>query len=139
MTGLLEIYGVKTYKSRQWWYTVINRILIIDDEIIFCKALKYHLTQKGYDVDICNSYHEFQHEIDLFQFDLILLDIHLEDIHGLDLFKIAQEINPKIKVIIISAYLDYDNISKAKELGAYDFVYKNTKMFQVLDQLFDGM
>jgi DNA-binding NtrC family response regulator len=118
---------------------VINRILVIDDEIIFCRAIKSHLTQKGYEVDVCRSYHEFQENIDLDQFDLLLLDINLEDIHGLDLFKIAQEINPNIKIIVISAYLDYDNISKAKELGAYDFVCKNTKMFEVLEQLFDGM
>ena len=120
-------------------YTLINKILIIDDEIIFCNALRYHLIQKGYAVNVCNSYLEFQEGINLGQFDLILLDLNLGDINGLDLFKIAKEINPTIKVIIISAYLDHSSISKAKELGAYDYICKNTKLFQVLDQLFEGI
>ncbi|MGA1826555.1 MAG: response regulator [bacterium] len=118
---------------------MVNRILIVDDEKIFCNALKYHLIQKGYTVNVCNSYLEFQEKINLRQFDLILLDLNLGDINGLDLFEIAKELNPAIKVIIISAYLDHSSISKAKELGAYDYISKNTRLFQVLDQLFEGI
>lgn len=120
-------------------YTLINKILIIDDEIIFGKALKNHLIRRGYAVDVRNSYVGFQEEINLHQFDIILIDLNLRDINGLNIFKIAKEINPNIKVIIISAYLDHSNISKAKELGAYGSVCKNTKLFKVLDQLFVGI
>ena len=49
------------------------------------------------------------------------------------------EIHPDIKIIIVSSYLDQSNITKAKELGAYKCISKNSKLFQVLDQIFEAI
>lgn len=119
--------------------TLINRILIIDDEIVFCEALKNHLSQKGSNVRIYNSYHEFQSEADVSQYDLILLDLHLRDIKGLELLQIVLDGHPDLKVVIISSYLDRKNISQAKKLGAYDCISKNSQMFKTLDQLLESI
>jgi DNA-binding NtrC family response regulator len=118
---------------------VISKILIIDDEIIFCNALRYHLTQKGYAVKVCTSYTEFQNHITLWEFDLVLLDLNLEDIKGIDLLQIAMGMNPDIKIIVVSAYLDDHNIEKAKELGAYECTHKNSQMFKILDRIIESM
>jgi len=118
---------------------VINNILIIDDEIIFCNALRYHLIQKRYDVEVCTSYHEFKNNISIWQFDLVLLDLNLKDIKGLELLQIILGIRQDLKVIIVSAYLDHKNVLKAKELGAYDCTSKNSQMFQVLDRIIDTL
>ncbi|MEW5802712.1 MAG: response regulator [bacterium] len=111
----------------------------MDDEIIFCNALRYHLTQRGYRVESCTSFHDFQKNINLWQFDLVLLDLNLKDIKGLDFLQIIIGIRPGLKVIILSAYLDHRNIVKAKELGAYECISKNSQMFQVLDQIIDAL
>ena len=118
---------------------MISKILIIDDEVIFCEALKNHLSQKGSDVRIYNSYHEFQSESDVSQYDLILLDLHLRDIKGLELLRILLDDNPDLKVVIISSYLDRKNISQAKKLGAYDCISKSSQMFKILDQLLESI
>lgn len=119
--------------------TLINKILIIDDEIIFCNALRYHLIQKKYDVEICTSHYEFKNKISIWQFDLVLLDLNLKDIKGLELLQIVLGVRPDLKVIIVSAYLDQRNILKAKELGAYECTSKNSQMFQVLDRIIDTL
>ena len=129
----------KKARGKQDVYTLINKILIIDDEIIICNAIKSHFTQKGYDVEICLSYQEFQEKINLGKYDLMFLDLHLKDIKGLDLLKIARNMEPSLKIIIISSYLDPGNISKAKELGAYECTSKNSQMFQVLDQIIETL
>jgi|GEM_PF-2701927 len=116
---------------------MINRILIVDDELILCNALRYHLLNKGYEVEISTCYQEFQKKINTGQFDLMLLDLHLNDIEGLDLLKIARQISSEMKIIMVSSYLDQNNISMAKELGAYECVRKNSQMFQVLDQIIE--
>ena len=64
--------------------------LIIDDAIIICNAIKSHYTQKGYYVK-SSSYQEFQDNVTLEKFDLILLDLNLKDIKGLDLLKSARD------------------------------------------------
>jgi len=113
--------------------TLINRILVIDDNIIFCNAMKYHLLQKEFDVETCISQSEFQDKIDIKHFDLILLDMKLQDADGLDMLQYILKISPNKKVIIISSYLDDKSILKANELGAYKFIHKSSKLFEDLD------
>ena len=121
------------------FYTLINKILIIDDEVIVCNAIKSHYILKGYYVEGCSSYQEFQDNVILEKFDLILLDLNLKDIKGLELLKIIREIHPDIKIIVVSSYLDHINISKARELGAFKCISKNSQLFQALDQIFEAI
>lgn len=119
--------------------TLINRILVIDDNTIFCNAMKYHLLQKEFDVETCISQSEFQDKIDIKKFDLILLDMKLQDADGLDMLQYILKINPDKKVIIISSYLDDQSILKANELGAYKFIHKSSKLFEDLDLIINKM
>ncbi|MGA1797088.1 MAG: response regulator [bacterium] len=128
-----------TKDALKWEYNVVYKILIMDEEIIFCNALRYHLTHKGYDVKLCSSYNELQDKINLFEFDLIVLDLNFKNQKGLEILQIAKGINPKIQVIFVSGYPDHQLISKAKALGANAFACKNVQLFQVLDQIMETM
>jgi DNA-binding NtrC family response regulator len=106
--------------------------LVIDDNKIFCNALKYHLSQKEYDVETCISHTEFQDK-DIKEFDLILLDMRLRDAQGFDIVQYILKKYPDKKIIIISSYLDDESILKANELGAYKCIHKSSKLFEELD------
>jgi class 3 adenylate cyclase len=56
--------------------------------------------------------------------DIILSDINMPVMDGLTLLANTKEKNPLTKTIIISAYGDMENIRKAMNLGAFDFVTK---------------
>lgn len=56
--------------------------------------------------------------------DLILSDINMPVMDGLTLLSHTKEHNPLLKTVIISAYGDMENIRKAMNLGAFDFVTK---------------
>jgi len=116
-------------------FTLIGSILIIDDNMIFCNALKSHFTQKEYNVKTCISFREFKDKIDIKNFDLIFLDLRLQDAEGLDILESILEICPDKKVIIISSYLDDECIAKAKEIGAFQCIPKNSQLFEKLDYL----
>ncbi|MGA1841019.1 MAG: response regulator [bacterium] len=118
---------------------MINKILVIDDNIIFCNALKYHLSHKEYDVEICISYAEFQDKIDIREFDLVLLDMRLKDSKGLDILQYILKINPNQRIIMVSSYLDNENILKAKEIGAYICINKNSNLFHELDHIIETL
>ena len=118
---------------------MISKILVIDDNNIFCNAIKNHLSQKEYDVEICISYSEFQDKIDIREFDLILLDMRLKDAKGLDILQYILKMDPNQRVIMISSYLDYENILKAKELGAYICINKNSNLFHELDHIIETL
>ena len=56
--------------------------------------------------------------------DLVLSDINMPGMDGLTLLQRVPEINPVVKVVIVSAYGDMDNIREAMNRGAFDFLTK---------------
>ncbi len=56
--------------------------------------------------------------------EIILLDINMPVMDGLSLLEIIHNRNPEIIAVIISAYNDMNNIRRAMNHGAYDFVTK---------------
>ena len=118
---------------------MVNKILIIDDNSIFCNAMRYHLLQKSYDVAICGSFSEFQEGIDVEDYDLILLDMRLKDATGIDFLKIITKSYPSKKIIIVSSFLDDTNMAKALEFGVFTCLDKNSNLFDELDRIIEGI
>ena len=56
--------------------------------------------------------------------DLILLDIRMPKKGGMDVIKEAKIINPRIDILIVSAWVSDDVAEEALELGATDYVIK---------------
>ncbi len=56
--------------------------------------------------------------------DLVLSDINMPLMDGLTLLSKVSEISPLIKVVMVSAYGDIENIRTAMNRGAFDFVCK---------------
>lgn len=56
--------------------------------------------------------------------DLVLLDIKMPKKSGIIVIKEAKEYNPKIDILIVSAYLSDDVVKQAFEYGATDYCVK---------------
>ena len=55
---------------------------------------------------------------------LLLSDINMPGMTGFDLLKMAREKYPFLTIFMVSAYGDQENMTKAKALGAADFITK---------------
>ena len=105
------------------------RILVVDDEPRFERLVLQRL-RKG----VQEGIYEFSFAADglealeIFKqdpaFNMVLTDINMPRMDGLTLLERLREINPLLKVVIVSAYGDMPNIRKAMNLGAFDFVTK---------------
>ncbi|MBK8969581.1 MAG: response regulator [Lewinellaceae bacterium] len=105
------------------------RILVVDDEPRFERLVLQRL-RKG----VQEGLYDFRFAADgvealeVFEqdpaFDMVLADINMPRMDGLTLLGRLREINPLLKVVIVSAYGDMPNIRKAMNLGAFDFVTK---------------
>jgi two-component system response regulator YesN len=56
--------------------------------------------------------------------DIILTDIRMPKMDGLEMTQAILQLNPKCKIIILSAYSDFSYAQQALRLGAFDFVKK---------------
>lgn len=55
---------------------------------------------------------------------LILTDINMPRMNGIELLKNIKELYPKLKVIMITAYGDEQNVREAKQFGAEEYFIK---------------
>ena len=66
------------------------KILVVDDEEDLCEILKFNLEVEGYDVDTANSAEEAL-QMNLTDYNLLLLDVMMGEISGYRLARILRE------------------------------------------------
>lgn len=103
-----------------------KKILILEDEEILLHLLKKKLTQKGYQVLIARDGEEGSKLIREVIPDLILLDLLLPKKRGFEIMEeLAKEEKLKeIPVIVISNSGEREELERAKNLGAKDWLIK---------------
>ncbi len=105
------------------------RILVVDDEpdVEFLIRKKFRKKIRNNELDF-----EFaQNGVEALEklggndnVELVLTDINMPQMDGLTLIKKIQEFHYTVKSVVVSAYDDMDNIRKAMNFGAFDFITK---------------
>ncbi|MCD0475106.1 sigma-54 dependent transcriptional regulator [Flavobacterium sp. EDS] len=108
------------------------KILLIEDDISFCKLLDRFLTKKAYTVVTAFSATEARNIIKNESFDLIITDLRLPDSDGIGLMAEFKKIYPEIPVILMTGYSDVNTAVKAIKNGAADYISKPFNPEEVL-------
>lgn len=101
----------------------MKKILLIEDDVAFCKMMNHFLTKNNYAVINAHSAHEAR-ELFNSNFDLILCDIRLPDCDGIELMTEFLSSFPEIPVILMTGYADVTTAVKAMKKGASDYISK---------------
>lgn len=110
----------------------MSKILLIEDDISFCKLLEKFLIKKAYEVIIAFSAAEARSAIKNESFDLILTDLRLPDSDGIGLMTEFKHSHPHIPVIMMTGYSDVNTAVKAIKNGAADYISKPFNPDEVL-------
>jgi two-component system response regulator HydG len=110
----------------------MSKILLIEDDISFCKLLEKFLIKKAYDVTIAFSASEARLAMKKESINLILMDIRLPDFDGIGLMAEFKNSNPEIPVILMTGYSDVNTAVKAIKNGAADYISKPFNPDEVL-------
>ncbi|TBL76583.1 response regulator transcription factor [Paenibacillus thalictri] len=70
---------------------------------------------------------------------LLITDIGMPEMNGLDLIKAVKEINPRMKVIILSCHDEFPYAQQAVKLSVNDYVLKETMEPETMIQLLENM
>ncbi len=100
------------------------KILIIDDEESIRFTLEEFFSDEGYEIATAEYFDEALKIIDVSDFDLILADINLKGKSGIDILEKVKIRKLNCPVVMITAAPDFDTVSDALRLGAYDYVSK---------------
>ena len=106
-----------------------KKLLLVDDEPLILKGLKFSLEQDGYQTVLAADGEEALAKVDAEDFDLILLDVMLPKMSGIE---VCQRIREKSSVPIIMLTAKGEQIDKilGLEYGADDYM---TKPFNILE------
>lgn len=106
-----------------------KKLLVVDDEEILLKGLKFSLIQDGYDVDTAVDGADAYDKIMENDYDLVLLDIMLPKMNGLEVCKKVRKTS-MVPIIMLTAKGDDSSKVLGLEYGADDYM---TKPFNMLE------
>ncbi len=106
-----------------------KRILLVDDEPLMLKGLKFALEQDGYSIDTAEDGEEAVKKMLSEQYDLVLLDVMLPKLSGIE---VCQTVRAESDVPIIMLTAKGEDMDKilGLEYGADDYM---TKPFNILE------
>lgn len=105
------------------------RILIVDDEKLLVKGIKFNLENEGYEVDAVYNGEDALELAKEVEYDLIILDLMLPKIGGFEVCKQIREFS-KVPVIMLTAKGEDTDKLLGFEYGADDYL---TKPFNILE------
>jgi len=102
----------------------MSTILIVDDDDQLRASFHKLLAEEGYSVESAAAGDAAVKKVEEKAFDLVILDMRLPGMNGLAAFRSIHRMEPKLPVIIMTAYGTTENAIEATKLGAFDYVLK---------------
>ena len=108
------------------------KILLIEDDVPFCKLLEKFLIKKSFEVVTAFSAAEGKNSLRSADFDLVISDLRLPDYDGLLLLSEIKSDFPNLPVLLMTGYADVNTAVKAIKNGATDYISKPFNPEEVL-------
>ena len=106
-----------------------KRVLVVDDEKLIVKGIRFSLEQEGMEVDCAYDGEEALEKAKTGDYDMILLDIMLPKLTGLEVCQQIREFSSVPIIMLTAKGEDMDKIL-GLEYGADDYI---TKPFNILE------
>lgn len=120
-----------------------KKVLIIDDDVEYAEIVSNILKERDYETLIATDGLQAIEKSKMGGIDLILLDIRMPFFSGLwfcDAFKQREE-TQDIPVVIVSGFLDAENIQKAYRVGACAYLkkpFESDELLSVIEKHLSG-
>ena len=111
-----------------------NKLLLVEDNEIIIKGLKYTLEQENYEIDIVKSKEDAEDFLDKSNYDLVILDIMLPYGNGYDLCKYIKN-EKEIPVIFLTAKDEEKDVVYGLDLGADDYIIKPFRNRELISRI----
>ncbi|MGM0703942.1 MAG: response regulator transcription factor [Pseudomonadota bacterium] len=112
-----------------------SRLLIIDDDEMFCHVLSRALTRRGFEVLVAHDADQALSFARQHQPQIATLDLKLEHSSGLKLLPDLLDIVPNCRVVVLTGYSSIATAVEAIKLGAVNYLCKPADADEILTAL----
>lgn len=102
----------------------IEKIIVLEDELIARKSLEQHLRARRYDVAAVSTLAAAEEYLAKDNFDLVFLDVRLPDGEGTDLLKALQSRPQRPLAVITTGFGSVESAVECMRNGAFDYLIK---------------
>jgi nitrogen regulation protein NR(I) len=110
----------------------MGNILIVDDDAQLRQSFEKVLSAEGHTVKTASSGEAAIALIKSGVPDLVIMDVRMPGMSGLEAFRTMHEIEPKLPVIIMTAYGTTETAIEATKMGAFEYVLKPFEIPDIL-------
>jgi len=114
---------------------VAAKIMIVDDSALSRRTMRRTLEAAGYDVVEAIDGIAALEMYFIEQPEAVLLDLVMKGMYGLDVLSKLREMDPNVRVIIVSADIQSSTRTLAQEGGAFALINKPIIASEVIDTL----
>jgi DNA-binding NtrC family response regulator len=107
------------------------RVLFVDDETAIREIMKIELPRMGHEVTLCEDGAAALKALEKQTFDAALVDLRMPGLSGWDVIEHIKKVSPETEVVISTGHGDLEAAIQALRLGAYDFLPKPCKLFEI--------
>ena len=108
------------------------RVLVVDDDPEIGTLFRRVLGNRSQTVTVARDGYEALERVNQEKYDLVFLDVKLPGMDGVETLEKIKSISPDSIVVMMSGYSVEEEIKKAIDMGAQDFL---TKPFEDMDQI----
>lgn len=119
----------------------MSTVLIIDDDDQLRKSFQKLLLEEGYAVETAPSGESGIRILRSRAPDLVILDMRLPGMNGFEAFEAIHALEPKLPIIIMTAYGTTETAIEATKMGAFDYILKPfdiPDMLSVIEQALEA-
>lgn len=103
----------------------LSKVLVVDDEQFICELLEEYLSLQGYLVLTSTNGEEALSIFKTQKPQLVILDISMPGgIGGLDILRRIKEMDSCAKIIMLSAFGDFNTVKETLQIGANHYMQK---------------
>jgi len=110
----------------------VSKILLIEDDVAFCKMLETFLSKKGFEVTSAFTANEAYKLLEERKIQLVITDVRLPDEDGLSILKRIQDKYSGIPAILMTGYAEINKAVEAMKAGAFDYISKPVRPDELL-------
>ena len=110
----------------------MGTILIVDDDAQLRQSFDKLLTEEGHTVQTAPTGEAGIAMVRDSVPDMVVMDVRLPGMSGLEAFRAVHEIEPRLPVIVMTAFGTTETAIEATKLGAFDYVLKPFEIPEIL-------
>lgn len=108
-----------------------QRLLLVDDDEIFCQVMKGALARRGFHVDVATDVASAIHLGQRLMPAYALVDLRMPDGSGLTVVEALRQLDAEMRIVVLTGYASIATAVEAIKLGATHYLTKPVEVDEV--------